>query len=435
MRRILIKKSKKLKGEISVPADKSISHRALIFSALAEGESNIYNLLFAQDCISTMNCLKSLGVEINIGDDFVKVYGRGISGLREPEDILDAGNSGTTMRLLTGVLSGIPGIFSVMTGDSSLRRRPMGRVVEPLLMMGAEIWGRAHSNLPPLAINGAKLKGGKHTLKVTSAQVKSALLLAGILSDGETWITEPAHSRDHTELIFEYLNLPLQKEGLTLKTHGVDGYKAKDFYIPGDFSSAAFIMAGGLIVEGSKIIIKNVGLNPTRIGMLEILKEAGADIKILRNYELGKEPAGDMSVEYSKISSFEVSGDIVPRLIDEIPILAIIATQANGKSVFKNVEELKVKESDRIKGIVNGIVKMGGKAEEIESGFVVYGPTKLKGAEIDTFNDHRIAMAFAIAGLVAEGETILECESIKISFPNFISMLQELGGELVELLS
>jgi len=433
MKKIVIKKSLSLRGEVLVPGDKSISHRTLIFSALSEGEAKIENFLFSQDCLSTMNCLKNLGVNIEILEKVVKVKGVGIRGFKEPEDVLDAGNSGTTIRLLTGLLSGIPNMFTVITGDSSLRRRPMRRVIDPLMNMGAMIWGRNDNNNPPLAIRGNQLKGFKHILKVASAQVKSALLIAGLLAEGETWVTEPALSRDHTERMFEYLGLPLEREGLTLKTHKIEGYKAKDFYIPGDISSAAFLIGAGLISEGSSVVIKNVGLNPTRVGMLEILKKSGAKIEILKEWEAGKEPIGDIKVEFSELEPIEVMGDIVPSLIDEVPILAIIATQAKGKSVFKDVEELKVKESDRIKAIVNGINKMGGKAEEIDGGFVVYGPSKLIGSEIDTFNDHRIAMSFAIAGLVAEGETIVESESISISFPNFVEVIFQLGGNIIEL--
>lgn len=431
MRKLVVKKSNNLNGEIKVPGDKSISHRALIFSAMGEGECTIKNFLFSQDCISTMNCLKALGTKIEISDGLVKVTGNGLRGFKEPDNILDAGNSGTTIRLLTGMLSGLEGIFSVISGDESLRRRPMKRVVEPLINMGGEIWGRNLGNNPPLAIRGKKLIGRDHELKVASAQVKSALLIAGLLAEGETSVTEPSLSRDHTERIFEYLDLPLVRDGLTVKTCGIDGYKVKDFDIPGDFSSAAFLIAAGLLVENSNIIISDVGLNPTRIGMLEILEKVGAKIKVFDTLEKSKEPIGNLQVEFSEINSFEVEGDIVPKLIDEIPIMAIIATQAKGKSVFRDVEELKVKESDRIKAIVNGINKMGGKAEETSDGFVVYGPTKLHGAEIETFYDHRIAMAFTIAGLIAEGETIVEAESINISFPSFVDTILILGGNVI----
>ncbi len=435
MGKLMVKKSRSLIGEVIVPGDKSISHRALIFSSMGEGESIIKNFLFSQDCISTMNCLRALGTSIEIYENVIKVKGKGINGFEEPKNVLDAGNSGTTIRLLTGLLSGLPGIFSVITGDDSLRRRPMKRVVEPLLGMGAKIWGRNSDNNPPLAIKGEKLKGRDHTLNIASAQVKSALLIAGLLADGETSVTEPSLSRDHTERIFQYLGLPLIRNGLTLKTHGIEGFKNKDFNIPGDFSSAAFIIAAGLLVEGSKIVIKNVGINPTRTGMLSVLKEAGAKIRILNQWEEGGEPVGDLMVEYSELEPFEVKGDIVPKLIDEVPILAIIATQAKGKTVFKDVGELRVKESDRIKAVVDGINKMSGRAETIDDGFIVYGPTKLNGKEIETYNDHRIAMSFAIAGLLADGETIVESNSIGISFPNFGETIKTLGGNIIELQS
>ncbi|PMQ02232.1 MAG: 3-phosphoshikimate 1-carboxyvinyltransferase [Dictyoglomus sp. NZ13-RE01] len=433
MKLIKTKKSSGLKGNIEVPGDKSISHRALIFSSLATGISKIHNFLYAQDCLSTLNCLKSLGVNIYRENEVLVVEGKGLRGLEEADDVLYAGNSGTTVRLMLGVLAGQPGKTNVITGDNSLRRRPMKRVVDPLIKMGGVFLGRKESNFLPIAIRGNYLKGIEYDLPVASAQVKSALLLAGLLAEGKTIIREPSLSRNHTELIFEYLNLPLNKRGLELETHGVENFFAKDFYVPGDFSSASFLIAGALLVPNSKLIIKNVGINPTRIGMLKILKDAGAKIEILREDEWGKEKVGNILVETSEIKGFTVEGEIVPTLIDEVPILAVIATQAKGKSYFRNVEELKVKESDRIKAILENIRRMGGKGEEIENGFVIEGPVNLKGAEINSYNDHRIAMSFIIAGLISEGETIVERDSIDISFPNFIDILKGIGGEIFEL--
>ncbi|MGB9857294.1 MAG: 3-phosphoshikimate 1-carboxyvinyltransferase [Dictyoglomaceae bacterium] len=433
MRKVIVRKSSGLKGEVEVPGDKSISHRALIFSSLAEGNSKIVNFLFAQDCLSTMNSLRKLGVNIEIKDKVVYVEGRGLRGLLEPDDVLDAGNSGTTVRLLLGVLAGQEKIFAVITGDNSLRRRPMKRVVQPLSQMGAIFIGRKEGEFLPIAIKGGRLKGIIYKMPVASAQVKSSLLLAGLLAEGETKIIEPSLSRDHTELIFEYLNLPLKREELELTTHGIESFSSKDFYIPGDFSSASFIIAGALLIPNSKIILKNVGLNPTRIGMLEVLKNSGAKISILKEEYWGKERVGDILVESSELDGFIIEGAIVPRLIDEIPILAIVATQARGKSYFRNVEELRVKESDRIQGILENLKRMGGKVKELKDGFIVEGPVSLKGAEINTFNDHRIAMSFTIAGLLAEGDTIVERESIDISFPNFLEILKKIGGEIFEL--
>jgi len=433
MRKVIVKKSKGLKGEIEVPGDKSISHRAIIFSSLAEGKSKIKNFLFAQDCLSTLNCFKKLGVNIEIIDNDVYVEGRGLRGLLEPDDVLDAGNSGTTVRLLLGILAGQEGLFSVITGDDSLRRRPMGRIVKPLIQMGAILMGRKDGELLPISIKGSKLKGITYKMPIASAQVKSSLLISGILAEGETKIIEPSLSRNHTELIFEYLGLPLKIDGLELTTHGVDRFTAKDFYIPGDFSSASFIIGGALIVPDSKVIIKNVGLNPTRIGMLEILRNSGARIKILREDFWGKEKIGDILIETSELNSFIIEGEIVPRLIDEVPILAILATQAKGRSFFRDMSELRVKESDRIKGIVENLIRMGVKIEELEDGFYIDGPAILKGIEINTFYDHRLSMAFTIAGLISEGETIVERESIDISFPEFINILKNIGGEVFEL--
>ncbi len=433
MKKLVVRKSKGLNGEIEVPGDKSISHRALIFSSLANGNSKIVNFLFGQDCLSTMNCLKKLGVKIEVSNSIVYVEGRGLRGFLEPDDLLDAGNSGTTVRILLGVLAGQEGLFSVITGDNSLKKRPMKRVVYPLSQMGATILGRKEGDFLPIAIKGKKLKGISYEMPVASAQVKSCLLIAGLLAEGETKIIEPSLSRNHTELIFEYLNLPLKRNGLELITHGIEGFPSKDFYIPGDFSSASFIIAGALLIPNSRVILKNVGLNLTRIGMLEILRKCGAKIQILKEEYWGKEKVGDILVETSELTEFIVEGDIVPRLIDEIPILSIIATQAKGRSYFRNVEELRVKESDRIRGILENIRKMGGKGEETKDGFYIEGPTPLKGAEIETFFDHRLAMSFIIAGLISEGDTIVERESIDISFPNFLEILKNIGGELFEL--
>lgn len=433
MKRVIVRKSGGLKGEVEVPGDKSISHRALIFSSLAEGSSKIVNFLFAQDCLSTMNCLKKLGVKIKVEDNIIYVEGKGLRGLLEPNDVLDAGNSGTTVRLLLGVLAGQEEIFTVITGDNSLRRRPMKRIVQPLSQMGAFILGRKEGEFLPIAIKGKKLKGITYEMPVASAQVKSSLLIAGLLAEGETKIIEPSLSRDHTELIFEYLNLPLRRKGLELTTHGIESFSPKDFYIPGDFSSASFIIAGALLIPNSKVILKNVGLNPTRIGMLEILKNCGGRISILKEEYWGKERVGDILVESSELDGFIVEGEIIPRLIDEIPILAVIATQARGKSYFRNVEELRVKESDRIQGILENLKRMGGKVEELKDGFVVEGLTPLRGSELETFNDHRLAMSFIIAGLLAEGDTIVERESIDISFPNFLEVIKKIGGEIFEL--
>ncbi|MCX7845522.1 MAG: 3-phosphoshikimate 1-carboxyvinyltransferase, partial [Dictyoglomaceae bacterium] len=407
MKKIIVRKSKGLNGEVEIPGDKSISHRALIFSSLARGNSKIVNFLFGQDCISTMNCLKKLGVKIEIKDNIVYVEGKGLRGFLEPDDILDAGNSGTTVRILLGVLAGQEGLFSIITGDSSLKKRPMKRVVQPLSMMGAHILGRDNGNFLPIAIRGKKLKGITYKLPVPSAQVKSCLLLAGLLAEGETKIIESSLSRNHTELIFEYLNLPLKRNGLELITHEIDEFSSKDFYVPGDFSSASFIIAGALLIPNSKIILKNCGLNPTRTGMLEVLRNSGANIHILKEEYWGREKVGDILVETSDLNGFIVEGEIVPRLIDEIPILSVIATQAKGISYFRNVEELRVKESDRIRGILENIRRMGGKGEETKDGFYIEGPSPLKGTQIETFNDHRLAMSFTIAGLIAEGETIV----------------------------
>jgi len=414
-----------LQGEIEVPGDKSISHRAVMLGSIAEGTTEISNFLDAKDPWSTVNCMRSLGVEIDGEGSNLRVHGVGLQGLTEPQDVLDAGNSGTTIRLISGILAG-QDFHSVITGDNSLRRRPMGRIAQPLKEMGAKIDGRNGGNLAPLSIRGGSLKGIEYQLKVASAQVKSAILLAGLFAQGETVITEPGNSRDHTERMLTGMGYPLKKEGRTVTLQGGHSLKGLKIRVPGDFSSAAFFMVAASIVEGSDLTIKGVGLNPTRTGLLKVLKEMGAEIKVADERLSGGEPVADLMVKGSKLRAVEVGGDIIPTMIDEIPVLAVAAAVAEGKTVIRDAAELKVKESNRISTIAQELAKMGADIKELPDGLEISGGRKLKGTVCHSHDDHRIAMALAVASLVAEGETVITSwDSVEISFPGFLDLLKK----------
>ena len=424
---LVIEKIKKLKGNISVPGDKSISHRSLILGSIAQGETRIYNFLNSLDCLKTLECMQALGAEIKLGkDNSVKIKGKGLYGLQEPKDILDVGNSGTTIRLLTGLLSG-QNFYSVLNGDNSIRRRPMKRVTQPLRLMGADIWGRKDGQFAPLNVRGNKLIPLHYTLPVASAQVKTALLLAGLYTAGETVIKEPLPTRDHTERMLEIMQADIKNSPLEIKIKGEKQLKGTDIFIPGDISSAAYFVAAASMLRDSQIIIKHVGVNPTRTGIIEILNKMGAKINIL-NYQIkSNEPQADLKIEYSELKGMEIKEEMMPFLIDELPLIAVVATQAQGKTVVSGARELRVKETDRIKAIVSELKKMGADIEEKEDGFIVTGPSKLKGAVCESYNDHRIAMSLAVAALLAEGKTVIKnSECIDISFPGFEKTLQKL---------
>lgn len=421
----------RLKGTIFVPGDKSISHRALIFAALAEGETSITNLLTAADCLSTLECLRQLGVPIERNESTVKVKGVGLRGLREPNNILDAGNSGTAIRVLPGILAP-QNFLSVLTGDDSLRCRPMGRIVAPLRLMGADIHGRSNNSRAPIVIVGTPLKAISYTTPVASAQVKTALLLAALFADGMSEISESRQSRDHTERFFEYLGISFQREQdgdgkVKLSLSGQDGYKARDMIVAGDISSAAYFIAAGLLVGDSELFIADVGLNPTRLGILETLQNMGADIEVVEQKVFANEPVGTLRVRSQGLKATEIAGAIIPRLIDELPIIAVIATQAEGRTIVKDAAELRVKETDRITYLVSELKKMGAKIEARPDGFIIDGPTPLRGALLDSHGDHRLAMSLAVAGLVAKGETVIQnSESISISYPSFETTLSNI---------
>ncbi|MBA7497698.1 3-phosphoshikimate 1-carboxyvinyltransferase 1 [subsurface metagenome] len=424
---LVLEKVSKLKGNIFIPGDKSISHRSLILGSIAQGETRIYNFLNSLDCLKTLECMQALGAEIELGkDNSVKIKGKGLYGLKEPKDILDVGNSGTTIRLLAGLLSG-QDFYSVLNGDASVRKRPMKRVVEPLRLMGADIWGREDGHFAPLSVRGNKLNPLHYTLPIASAQVKTALLLAGLYTTGGTIIKEPLPTRDHTERMLEIMQADLKISSPEIKVMGGTELRSIDIFIPGDISSAAYFIAAASILTDSQIIIKQVGVNPTRTGIIEILKKMGTKIDILNYQVKSNEPQSDLMIEYSKLKWVEIKKKNVPFLIDELPLIAVVATQAQGKTVVSGARELRVKETDRIKAIVSELKKMGADIEEREDGFAVNGPTGLHGAVCESYNDHRIAMSLAVAALLAEGKTVIRnSECIDISFPGFENTLQKL---------
>ena len=423
-----IRQARGIKGTITVPGDKSISHRGLLLGAIAEGTTAIHNLSSSVDVWSTWRCLKQLGVEFIEKDDSLEVIGKGFYGLKPPSKRLDCGNSGTTMRLMTGILAAQP-FTTTLVGDDSLNQRPMKRIIEPLTQMGAKIESQP-GGLAPLTISGSKLNATYYKSPVASAQVKSAILLAGLHARGTTTVNEPHLSRDHTERMLADFGVIVNRAGLSVSLDGGKVLHGSEVRVPGDFSSSAFFIGAALIVPNSELTIKNAGLNPTRTGMLAILKHTGAKIEIEPYQQKSSEPVGDINVFTSRLNGIEIPPDLVPKLIDEVPILAVIATQAKGTTKLTGAKELRVKESDRLNAIVNNLSLMGVQIEELEDGFIIEGQQKLKGAVVDSYGDHRIAMAFAVAGLIAEGETqIKNSECVEISMPNFFETLQEIAVE------
>lgn len=435
--RIELKKAKRLKGEITPPPDKSISHRAIMLSAIASGKSIVKNFLMAEDPASTMNAFRKLGIEIEeVRGQKSKliIKGKGLYGLKEPFDVIDCGNSGTTVRLLSGILAGNP-FFSTLTGDNSLKQRPMARIIDPLKEMGAAISAREGDKYLPIAIKGRKLKAIDYTMPVASAQVKSCLMLAGLYSDGTTTITEPQRSRDHTERMLGSMGADIDTDGLKVRVKGLVSSIGKelnplDITVPADFSSAAFFIVAALLAENSDVMIKNVGINPTRTGLLDALRSMGAEIKLMNTRDVSGEPVADIYCKgASGLRAVNITRESVPALIDEFPILCIAAAQADGMTTIRGAEELRVKESDRIKAMAEGLKKMGAEVEEFKDGLSIKGNARLKGALIDSHEDHRIAMAFSVAALVASGTTKIKgISAVNISFPGFFKMLRRLSG-------
>jgi 3-phosphoshikimate 1-carboxyvinyltransferase len=425
--RIELSKAKHFKGKFTPTPDKSISHRAIVFSSLSKGKSIIKNFLRAEDPLSTMNAFRALGVEITDKGEDIIINGDGIYGLKEPLDVIDCGNSGTTMRMLSGVLSGNP-FFSVLTGDKSLRKRPMGRVINPLRQMGAEIIARGENRYPPIAIKGKKLQPIKYAMPVASAQVKSAILLAGLYTDGETEIIEPAKSRDHTERILPAFGADIEVQGLHVRITGGTELKGTEVHVPGDFSSAAFFIVAALLIGDSDMTIEGVGMNPTRTGLISALKGMGAGIEIFNIRNVSGEPIADIHCKGdAELKAIHITKENIPGLIDEFPILCVAATQASGTTIIRGAEELRVKESDRIKSMATELKKMGAEIEEFEDGLSITGKKGLKGTIIESYRDHRIAMALSIAALIADGSTTINgVSSVNISFPGFFEILKRL---------
>lgn len=419
-----------LKGHIRVPGDKSISHRALMLGAIAQGETQIQGLLLGEDPRSTAECFRALGAEISeLNTDFVRVKGIGLGQLLEPHDILNAGNSGTTLRLMLGLLASHPGRFFAVTGDSSLRSRPMSRVVQPLQQMGAQIWGRKGGALAPLAVQGQELRPIHYHSPIASAQVKSCILLAGLMTEGQTTVTEPALSRDHSERMLRAFGaeLSVDPETHSVTVTGPAKLQGQSVIVPGDISSAAFWLVAAAIVPGSELLIENVGVNPTRTGVLDALAMMGADIQWENQRVVTGEPVADLRVRHSSLKGCEIAGDLIPRLIDEVPILAVAAAFAEGKTVIRDAAELRVKESDRIAVMATQLSRMGARITELPDGLEIVGGTPLVGAEVDSHTDHRIAMSLAIAALNATGTTTINgAEAAAISYPNFIDSVQQL---------
>jgi 3-phosphoshikimate 1-carboxyvinyltransferase len=416
-----------LQGTIQVPGDKSISHRAVMFGSIAQGTTTVENFLPGEDCLSTIACFQKLGVAIKQEGSSVTIEGVGFEGLQEPVEILDVGNSGTTIRLLMGILAGRP-FHAVFTGDESIAKRPMTRVTLPLAEMGARISGRNDGEFTPISMSGGGLKGISYTLPVASAQVKSSILLAGLQAAGTTSVVEPEKTRDHTERMIKMFGGSVSSEGNEITVEGGQQLVSTHIKVPGDISSAAFFLAAGATVPGSRIKLENVGLNPTRTGILDVLQEMGANLEVLP-YEAGSaEPAGDITVQTSKLRGIVIEGELIPRLIDEIPIIAFLATQAEGKTVIRDAAELKVKETNRIDTVVKELSKMGADIEATEDGMIIHGKSRLRGTVVSSHGDHRIGMMLAVAALLATGgDMYLENgEAVAVSYPAFFEHLESL---------
>lgn len=423
---MIFKKTKHLKGEITVPGDKSISHRSIMLGSIASGITEVHGFLNGADCISSMNCFRQMGVDIDYDGIIVTIHGNGLHGLKAPADTLDVGNSGTTTRLMSGILAA-QNFSSRVIGDDSICRRPMKRIITPLAMMGADITSERGNDCAPLIINGRKLKGIHYDSPVASAQVKSCVLLAGLYADGETSVTEPYVSRNHTELMLNAFGGSCTTLGTTATVTSDPVLTGQKIVVPGDISSAAYFLVAGLIAENSEITIKNVGINPTRDGIIDVIKMMGGDITFANVNADSGEPTADITVKTSSLKGCVIEGDIIPKLIDEIPVIAILACFAEGETVIKDAAELKVKESNRIDVMVNNLSAMGADITGTDDGMIIRGGKPLHSAVIHSKKDHRIAMSFAVAAICAEGETeILDANCVNISYPDFYRDLENL---------
>lgn len=419
-------RKKSLKGEITVPGDKSISHRAVMFGSLSKGTTVINNFLQGADCLSTIDCFSKMGITIENKIDTVIVHGKGLHGLTEPASMLDVGNSGTTTRLISGILSAQP-FTTRLNGDASIQKRPMRRIMEPLSQMGAEIISLNGNDCAPLEIKGHSLHGIDYISKVASAQVKSSILLAGLYAEGKTSVTEPALSRNHSELMLKSFGADITSVGTTATITPAHELYGQEIHVPGDISSAAYFIVAGLMLPDSEILIKNVGINPTRDGIIRVVKDMGGDITLMNERTSGGEPVADILVRSGNLHGTTIGGDIIPTLIDEIPAIAVLAAYAEGTTLIKDAAELKVKESNRIDVMVRNLSAMGADITATEDGMIINGGKPLHGAVIDSKLDHRIAMSFAICALGADGTTTINgAECVNISYPEFYSDLEKL---------
>ena len=426
MANITLQKASALRGEIAVPGDKSISHRAIMFGALSEGITEVSHFLKGADCLSTIDCFRRLGITIEEKEELILVHGKGLHGLKSPDRMLDTGNSGTTTRLISGILAAQP-FTTELTGDSSIQKRPMKRIMEPLSMMGADIVSIRDNGCAPLRICGKQLHGIDYISKVASAQVKSAILLAGLYADGITSVTEPAVSRNHSEIMLSCFGADIQSQGNTVSIHPEPVLHARKVIVPGDISSAAYFIAAALVTDGSEILLKNVGINPTRDGILRVAEAMGASLTYLNRSDDDGEPVADILVRSSALRGTTIEGEIIPTLIDELPVIAVMAAYAEGTTVIKDAAELKVKESNRIDVMVTNLLAMGCDIEGTEDGMIIRGGKPLHGSVIDSRADHRVAMSFAVAALAAEGETVIQgSECVDISYPEFFKDLKKL---------
>lgn len=420
------KKIHTLKGEVSIPGDKSISHRAIMLGSVSDGITEVTNFLQGEDCLSTINCFEKMGIEIENQADKVIIHGKGLHGLSAPQTTLDVGNSGTTTRLISGILAA-QNFTSELNGDASIQKRPMKRIITPLSMMGADICSIKGNDCAPLRITGRQLHGIHYNSPVASAQVKSAILLGGLYADSDTYVTEPYVSRNHSELMLKYFGADVRTDNTTVSISPASRLNGQKIHIPGDISSAAYFIAAGLIIPNSEILIKNVGINPTRDGILRVVKDMGGNITLLNRQCSTGEDTADILVKSSSLKGTTIGGEIIPTLIDEIPVIAILACFAEGRTIIKNAEELKVKESNRIDVMVSNLSLMGADITGTDDGMIINGGRPLNGAVIDSNADHRIAMSFAIAGLAADGETeISGDECVSISYPEFYNDLNSL---------
>jgi len=420
---LTIQPARAIRGEITVPGDKSISHRAIMFGSIAQGITTVRGFLRGEDNFATLNAFRAMGIGIEDDGEMLRIKGMGLHGLDEPEDVLDCGNSGTSMRLITGLLAG-QRFFSVLTGDRYLRKRPMARVIEPLSEMGGCIFGRAGGDKAPLAIVGKELTGATYSSRVASAQVKSAILLAGLYASGETEVREPHLSRDHSERMLRHFGAVVETFDGGVRMQGGRELEGRDIIVPGDISSAAFFLVAATIVPGSELLIRGVGVNPTRTGIIDILIAMGADIELLDLRQASGEPVADLLVRSARLKGIEIGGDLVPRAIDEFPIICVAASLAEGRTVIRDARELRVKETDRIAAMAANLRKGGVQIVETEDGMEITGRETLLGSVAESFGDHRIAMSMLVAGLVADGESeVRDVECISTSFPDFSGLL------------